>query len=142
MVTGGDASEGAVAHARAKAAERGADVEFRVCDARELPDYDGEFDSVIDSGLFHTFSDPDRARYVAALRRVLAPGGTVHILAVSDAVPPGPGPRRISERELREAFAAGWVVEELRPTEALGRLPGGDTENLVPVWHLTARRAA
>ncbi len=141
VVTGVDFSEAAVEHARAKAAERGIAAEFRVGDARELAGYEREFDSVIDSGLFHTFySDADRARYVDALHRVSKPSGTVHILALSDAVPPGPGPRRIGEPEFRAAFATGWVVEQLSPAHMVGTLPGSDTENLVPVWHLTVRR--
>ncbi|MGF6885812.1 cyclopropane fatty-acyl-phospholipid synthase-like methyltransferase [Nocardia sp. GAS34] len=142
LVTGVDAAETAIEHARGKAARRGLAATFAVCDARDLPGYDGDFDSVVDSGLFHTFGDTDRSRYVAALRRACAPGGTVHILAVSDAVPPGPGPRRIAESELRESFSAGWVVEELRAVDMLGKLPGSDDEAAIPAWLLSARRTA
>lgn len=142
LVTGVDAAETAIEHARDKAARRGLTATFAACDARELPGYDGDFDTVVDSGLFHIFGEDDRARYVAALHRACAPGGTVHILAVSDAAPPGPGPRRITEAELREAFSSGWVVEEVRATEMLGRLPDSDAEMPIPAWLLSARRAA
>ena len=70
---------------------------------------------MIDRGLFHVFSDEDRARYVAGLSHVTSPGGRLFVLCFSDEEPGNQGPRRISERELREAFADGWTIEELRP---------------------------
>jgi cyclopropane fatty-acyl-phospholipid synthase-like methyltransferase len=139
-VTGVDGAPTAIEHARVKAAARGIDAEFAVTDARELSGYDGQFDSVLDSGLFHTFSDADRSRYVAALHRVSVPGAMAHILTVSSAAPAGPGPRRITEAELRESFATGWTVEELRPATMLGRLPGTDARTAVPAWLFSVRR--
>ena len=44
-------------------------------DALTLTDLDRRFDTVIDSGLFHVFSDEDRACYVAGLAHVAKPGG-------------------------------------------------------------------
>lgn len=142
VVTGVDAAATAVEHARVKADRRGIAAEFAVCDARDLPGYERQFDTVLDSGLFHTFSDVDRPRYVAALHRVCAPGGVVHIMAVSAAAPPGPGPRRITEEELRRAFSAGWDIEEVRPVGMQGELPGVDAETTIPAWLLSARRTA
>jgi 2-polyprenyl-3-methyl-5-hydroxy-6-metoxy-1,4-benzoquinol methylase len=56
--------------ARRKALERGLDSEFIQKDALSLATLDRQFDAVIDSGLFHVFSDDDRARYVAGLAHV------------------------------------------------------------------------
>lgn len=139
-VTGIDGAPAAIEHARVKAARRGIEAEFAVADACELSGYDGQFDSVLDSGLFHTFSDADRIRYAAALHRVSVPGALVHILAVSSAAEPGPGPRRITEAELRESFATGWTVEELRPATMLGKLPGTEARTPIPAWLFSARR--
>jgi cyclopropane fatty-acyl-phospholipid synthase-like methyltransferase len=61
--------------ARRKAEERGLDAEFLQMDALMLTDLDRRFDGVIDSGLFHVFSDEDRACYVAGLAHVAKPGG-------------------------------------------------------------------
>ena len=83
-------------------------------DALTLSTLDRRFDSVIDSGLFHVFSDEDRARYVAGLAHVTRPGGRLFLLCFSDEEPGTQGPRRVSQGELREAFADGWVVEEIR----------------------------
>jgi cyclopropane fatty-acyl-phospholipid synthase-like methyltransferase len=84
-------------------------------DALALADLDRRFDSIIDSGLFHVFSDEDRARYVAGLAHVTKPGGRLFVLCFSDEEPGTQGPRRVSEREIREAFSGGWDVEEIRP---------------------------
>ena len=89
-------------------------------DALTLADLDRRFDSVIDSGLFHVFSDEDRARYVAGLAHVTRPGGRLFLLCFSDEEPGTQGPRRVSQREIREAFADGWDVEEIRAGEVRG----------------------
>src|SRR4051794_38085475 len=63
-----------IQEARRKAKQRGLDAEFLRRDALTLSTLDRRFDSIIDSGLFHVFSDDDRARYVAGLAHVLKPG--------------------------------------------------------------------
>ncbi len=101
--------------ARQKARERGLAVEFLQCDALTLDTFDRQFDSVIDSGLFHVFSDPDRVRYVAGLARVTRLDSKLFIACFSDEEPGTQGPRRVSQSELRAAFAAGWTIESIRP---------------------------
>jgi ubiquinone/menaquinone biosynthesis C-methylase UbiE len=113
-VLGVDFLEGPIEAARRKAQDRGLHAEFVQRDALTLRELERQFDSVIDSGLFHVFSDEDRASYVAGLAHVTKPGGRLFLLCFSDAEPGTQGPRRVSERELREAFAHGWAVEELR----------------------------
>jgi cyclopropane fatty-acyl-phospholipid synthase-like methyltransferase len=98
-----------------KAVERGVSAAFEVRDALTLGALDRRFDSVIDSGLFHVFSDEDRALYVAGLARVTRPGGRLFLLCFSDQEPGTQGPRRVVQREIREAFSDGWDVEEIRP---------------------------
>src|SRR5205085_5666996 len=44
---------------------------FLVKDAMTLKDWTERFDNVVDSGLFHVFSDDDRRRYVEGLATVL-----------------------------------------------------------------------
>src|SRR5262249_9769786 len=114
-VVGIDFVPEAIRRARAKAAERGLTVEFLVKDATALGDWGERFASVIDCGLFHVFSDDDRRRYVHGLAQVLAPGGRVFLLSFSDEEPGNEGPRRVSRRELHDAFADGWEFESLEP---------------------------
>jgi cyclopropane fatty-acyl-phospholipid synthase-like methyltransferase len=113
-VLGIDFLEGPIREARRKAQERGLDAEFVQRDALTLRDLDRQFDTMIDSGLFHVFSDEDRARYVAGLAHVARPGGRIFLLCFSDQEPGTQGPRRVSERDIRESFADGWDVEEIQ----------------------------
>jgi SAM-dependent methyltransferase len=115
-VTGVDISPRAVARAQGKAAERGADVAFAVVDLLgSVPFEDASFDTVLDSGVFHSFADDDQAAYVGNLTRVTAVGGRLHLLCFSEYQPGDWGPRRITQAELRAAFTGGWSVEELEP---------------------------
>jgi SAM-dependent methyltransferase len=114
-VTGIDFLEEAIRRARAKAAERGLAVDFRVADALALGVLAERFGSVIDCGLFHVFSDDDRRRYVKGLAHVLEPGGRLFLMCFSDEEPGDQGPRRISRQELLDAFADGWHLESLQP---------------------------
>jgi cyclopropane fatty-acyl-phospholipid synthase-like methyltransferase len=116
-VTGIDFLEEAIRRARLKANERGLSVEFLVKDATTLANWGVQFASVIDCGLFHVFSDDDRRRYVQGLTRVLEPGGRLFLLSFSDEEPGTQGPRRVSRQELYDAFADGWEVESVQPTQ-------------------------
>ena len=84
QVTGIDFVGEAIRRARRKAAERGLAVEFLVKDATRLADWGERFNSVIDWGLFHVFSDDDRRRYVQGLAQVVEPGGRLFLACFSD----------------------------------------------------------
>lgn len=128
--TGVDVSARAIAHAQAKARERGLIARFVVGDARDLASLGERFDIVLDSGLFHVFADDDRARYVDALAAVVVPGGRVHLLCFSEHVPGDSGPRRVTRDEIRSSFAVGWRVEDIRATIIAATFnPAG-----VPAW--------
>src|SRR5262245_52207608 len=103
-----DISTSAIRLAEAKARERGTRARFEVGDARELGSPGEAFDTVLDCGLFHVFDDEDRQPFVASLGRVLRPGGHYFMLCFSEEEPPGWGPRRVTQAEIREVFAPGW----------------------------------
>lgn len=111
-VLGIDFSLRAVEQARANAVNRGIEARFEVADALQLSGKP-HYDTVIDSALFHVFGGDDRRRYARTLHRVVRPGGIVHVLALSD-TEPGIGPR-ISDTAIRDAFADGWEIDDLRP---------------------------
>ena len=115
--TGIDASPRAIELAQGKAADRGINARFRVWDATELASMGERFDTVLDSGLFHVFDDEHRALYVAALHSTVTPGGQLLLACFSDRQPGDWGPRRVSQAELREAFADGWTVESIEPVQ-------------------------
>ena len=115
-VTGIDFLAEPISRAKKKAAERGLMATFLVMDALTLKELPEVFDSVIDSGLFHVFNDDDRQRYVDGLATVLKPDGKLFLLCFSDDEPGDQGPRRVSEKEIRDAFAEGWGVESIEPS--------------------------
>jgi SAM-dependent methyltransferase len=114
-VTGIDFLEEPIRRAKQKAVLRRVPLTLLVKDAMTLKDWPERFDNVIDSGLFHTFSDGDRKTYVAGLRTVLKPGGKLFLMCFSDQEPGAQGPRRISQNELQDAFAEGWAVDSITP---------------------------
>src|ERR1700686_2698532 len=74
-VTGIDFVEEAITRAKKKAEGRHLPASFLAQDALDLKGWTERFDTVIDSGLFHVFSDEARQRYIAGLATVLKPGG-------------------------------------------------------------------
>ena len=116
-VTGIDFLEEPIQRAKRKAAERGLSATFLVMDALALKDLSEVFDSVIDSGLFHVFSDQDRRPYVEGLATVLKPGGKLFLMCFSDEEPGTQGPRRVSRQELHDAFGQGWAIESIEPVQ-------------------------
>jgi len=114
-VTGVDFLEKPLEAARQKASERGLAVNFLQMYAVAVGELPEQFDAATDCGLFHTFDTAGRSAYVVALTRLLEPGATLFLLCFADAEPGEHGPRRVSERELREAFANGWRVETIEP---------------------------
>jgi len=125
-VFGLDGSETAIALARQKAAARGlASAQFHVWDALQLRRLRKCFDTVIDSGLFHVFPDEQRRLYAHSLAEVTASGSDLFILCWSDEEPPGPGPRRVAEYELRDAFRSIFAVMDVTPAgfERVGAEP-------------------
>jgi len=133
--TGVDGSPTAISKAEAKARERGLDVRFVVGDVRDLGALGGPFDTVLDSGCFHTFDDDDRGAYVSSLGSVIPPGGRYFMLCFSDRQPGVLGPRRISQAEIEEAFADGWRVDAI---EAAVMETTGARE--VFAWRVSATR--
>ncbi len=123
----------AIERAKAKAAQRGIDAHFLVGNALELSRLGRQFDTVIDCGLFHTFTDEERPVFVEGLGEVLRSGGLLYIICFSDEEPGTEGPRRITQQEIRDAFQDVWKVKQIVPTrfesaELPGRMavsPGG-----------------
>lgn len=100
---------------------------------------------MIDSGLFHVFSDDERKKYVSGLATVLKPGGRLFLMCFSDEQPGTFGPRRVSKKELHDAFAEGWTIESIEPFQAevnpnLKDMPF--SEGGPKVWFAVIRRLA
>jgi SAM-dependent methyltransferase len=111
-VLGLDLSSVAIAAARTKAQALRVVARFVIASALDLLSLEETFDTVIDSGLLHILSDTDRARLVAGLHAVLRPGGYLHLLAFNEHAT-WPGPRRLTQAEIRTTFEQGWEVEAI-----------------------------
>lgn len=116
-VLGIDFVEFPIKEANRKAAELGVEAEFLHMDALKLTSLDRKFDSVIDCGLFHVLSDADRPSYVAGLAHVTKQDGRLFLMCFSDQEASDRGPRRITQAEIRRAFADGWTIESITPSQ-------------------------
>ena len=122
-VTGVDLVQDAIRTAKAKAASRNVKVEFRNGNALALEFEKGEFDNVTDSGLFHTFQDPDRSVFAREIARVLREGGKYFMLCFSEKEPTDwGGPRRVTRREIEETFSPRFKINYIRDSSFATRI--------------------
>lgn len=135
-VTGLDGSPTAIEKARDRAAQAGVSVNFNVADATSLTGYEGRFDTVVDSALYHCLDDDGRHAYAASLYRATRPGAKWHLFCFSDGnvngivAPLGSVP----ESNLRDTLTAnGWRIDFLGPTTYLANTAGfGNPDEDVP----------
>jgi len=105
-VTGIDLVEDAIKDAKAKAIRHNVKVNFVVGNVLQMDRLfiEAEFDTIIDSGLFHVMTDEERPVFARQIYRVLKPGGKYFMLSFSDKEPGDYGPRRISKAEIERTF--------------------------------------
>lgn len=167
-VTGVDGAPTAIRQARERAIAQGVEVEFAVAEATRLDGFESQFDTVVDSALYHCLNEPARNDYLAALARATKPGARLHLFCFSDELPDSfPTPFLFSEASLRATIGKSWTITRLRPAvyvsattaadllatnetgalsrpidpEALARLGADERGRLqLPVWQLTAVR--
>jgi cyclopropane fatty-acyl-phospholipid synthase-like methyltransferase len=129
-VTGVDLAASALRTAERKAQDRGLKARFLRQDARRLADLGESFDTVLDCGLFHTFTGEDRDAFVDDLRSAVRPGGRYFMLGFSDRQPGDSGPHRLTREDVTGAFAGGWRADSIEPaTIEVTTSPDG-----VPAW--------
>ncbi|MDI6766781.1 MAG: class I SAM-dependent methyltransferase [Bacteroidota bacterium] len=109
-VIGVDVASAAISRARKKAWSRDLHGLFLNQDALDLQSLGLKFDTIIDSGLFHVFSDEARKKFVKSIDSVLRVGGTYLMMCFSEHELPGWGPRRVSQEEIRESFKKGFKI--------------------------------
>ena len=132
-----------ISRAKQKATERGLAATFLVMDALALKDLTEVFDTVIDSGLFHVFSDEDRRRYIDGLAMVLKPGGRMYLICFSDDEPGTQGPRRVSKDDIKDCFAVDWTIESIERSRYEVRPDQNDTsfsDGGPRAWFVVVRR--
>jgi cyclopropane fatty-acyl-phospholipid synthase-like methyltransferase len=127
-VVGADYSPTAIQRAKEKAKLRRLSAQFEVRDALKLSEIGRQFPCIIDCGLFHCFSDEDRALFVEQVSKTLTPGGCYHFLCFSEKETREGGPRRISQSEISVSFSQGWKIIELTETLFENTLHSGGSQ--------------
>ena len=115
-VTAIDTAQEAIDKARKKSLARRIRVNFRLSDALALPCLGMSFDTVIDSGLFHLWSDQEREEFVNHLGAVLVPSGRYFMLCFNERETRD-GPRRVTQSEIRDTFRDGWTIDDIQETK-------------------------
>jgi SAM-dependent methyltransferase len=118
-VVGIDLTPTAVAAANRAAAERGLDnAGFVQADITAFTGYDGRFNTIIDSTLFHSLPVEGRDGYLASVYRAAAPGARFFVLVFAKGAFPEEWetkPNEVDEHELRAAVSRYFEIDEIRP---------------------------
>jgi SAM-dependent methyltransferase len=126
-VVGIDLTSTAVAAASKAAAERGlTNASFAQADITDFTGYDGRFNTVADSTLFHSLPVEGRDGYLNSVHRAAAPGASYFVLVFAkDAFPAemDTKPNAVDEDELREAVSKYFEVDGIRPAYIHANIP-------------------
>lgn len=90
-VVGLDPDRKALVRGRKKSAQAGVSIQFDQGFADKLPYPDASFDRVFSSFMFHHLHEQDRVKALSEARRVLAPGGSLHLMDMVRPRGPRPG---------------------------------------------------
>lgn len=113
-VSGLDSCRKAIEKARKDASLRDLGVRFILGNALD-PFPLKHIDTLIDSAVYHIFSDQDRNKYRNNIHEALKPGGRYIQLIFSENEPwEWGGPRRVERSEIQKAFRKNWRIEEIR----------------------------
>jgi 2-heptyl-1-hydroxyquinolin-4(1H)-one methyltransferase len=128
-----DLSPTAIELAKTEAAKRGlTNASFEVADISAFTGYDGRFETIVDSTLFHSIPVEAREGYQQSIVRAAAPGASYFVLVFDKAgMPDGPA-NPVTEDELRDIVSKYWTIDEIRPARIHGVFPDG-FEQFFPV---------
>ncbi|MGR4882347.1 class I SAM-dependent methyltransferase [Streptomyces sp. LARHCF249] len=117
-VTGIDAAKTAVQEASKRAKAQGVEVDFTVADATKLDGFEGRFDTVVDSALYHCLNEQGQRDYIAALHRATKPGAKLHLwVFAAEAHAPFPTVQRVTEQNLRDNVGEKFEITSLHLAE-------------------------
>lgn len=118
-VVGIELTPTAVAAAKKAAAERNLpNATFVQDDITSFTGFDGRFDTIIDSTLFHSIPVEGRDGYQQSVYRAAASGAVYYILVFAKGAFPAEAeqkPNEVDDAELREAVGKYWTIDEIRP---------------------------
>ncbi len=119
-----DSAETAIELARAEAEKRGlTNATFDVADISNFTGYDGRFNTIIDSTLFHSMPVELREGYQQSIVRAAAPGATYFVLVFDAADMPAGNAHPVTEDELRDVVSKYWEIDEIKPARIHANVP-------------------
>jgi len=126
-VVGIDLTPTAIAAATKAAQERGlTNARFEQADITSFTGYDGRFNTIVDSTLFHSLPVEGRDGYLSSVHRAAAPGAGYYVLVFAKGAFPAemePKPNEVDEDELRAAVSKYWKIDEIRPAYIHAKIP-------------------
>jgi SAM-dependent methyltransferase len=126
-VVGIDLTPTAIAAATKAAQERGlTNASFEQADITSFTGYDGRFNTIVDSTLFHSLPVEGREGYLSSVHRSAAPGASYFVLVFAKGAFPvemEPKPNEVDEDELRAAVSKYWKIDEIRPAYIHANIP-------------------
>lgn len=126
QVSGVDFAPRAIKLARQKVRKANVQAELMVKDATKLQGISGPFDLAFDLGCYHGIPQKGRAKYLAQLHRILAPGGFWLMYGFLKTEPGQPG-----------TGLTEWDIDQILTFLALiWRRDGLDKEDKSSVWFL------
>ena len=118
-VVGMDLSPTAGVAANRAAQERNlSTASFVQGDITSFTGYDGRFNTVVDSTLFHSLPAEGRDGYLSSIHRASAPGASYYVLVFAKGAFPAElatKPNEVDEDELHAAVSKYWYVDDIRP---------------------------
>jgi SAM-dependent methyltransferase len=128
-VVGIELTAAAVAAAKRAARERNlTNATFVQDDITGFRGFDGRFDTILDSTLFHSLPVDGRDGYQQSVFRAAAPGASYFILVFAAGAFPAEldqKPNEVDEAELRDAVGKYWEIDEIRPAFIHANMPSG-----------------
>jgi SAM-dependent methyltransferase len=126
-VVGVDLTPTVIAAANKAVQERGlSTATFVQADITSLTGYDGRFNTVVDSTLFHSLPVEGRDGYLRSVHRSAAPGASYYVLVFAKGAFPAEWetkPNEVDEDELRAAVSKYWEIDEIRPAYIHANIP-------------------
>lgn len=120
-VTGTDISDAAIIRAKAIAAEKGLDIDFREDDILNSK-LEQSFDIVFDRGCFHVFHEEQRQDYVRTVSRLVKPKGYFLLKCFSHLETRPDGPYRFTPAEIGEIFGGEFELCSVEDTVLKGTM--------------------
>ncbi|MEZ0363676.1 class I SAM-dependent methyltransferase [Mycobacterium sp. pUA109] len=126
-VVGIDLTPTAVAAATKAAQDRGlGTATFVQADITAFTGFDGRFNTIIDSTLFHSLPVEGRDGYLRSVHRAAAPGAHYYVLVFAKGAFPADWatkPNEVDEDELRAAVSTYFEIDEIRPAYIHSNVP-------------------